>query len=105
MMFGLPDVLTCSRCNRPVVDEAESYETFERMRWSCFHYEFEHQLAGSADDDRNRMQGYVVPRRRVRPPGAARLVRSRLTESRPVGKITSFTIGGISGCSRWVSQA
>lgn len=51
MMLGMPDVLICTRCNRPVVREAESYETFERMHWSCFHYAFEHRMAGSADDD------------------------------------------------------
>jgi hypothetical protein len=26
------------------------YETFERMHWVCFHYEFEHE-ASSADPD------------------------------------------------------
>ena len=26
------------------------YETYERMHWSCFHYEFEHG-AGRADPD------------------------------------------------------
>jgi hypothetical protein len=53
MMLDTPEeVPTCRRCHRPVVREAENFETFERMHWSCcFHYEFEHQAAGSADDD------------------------------------------------------
>jgi hypothetical protein len=32
----------CQRCRRPVVVNAEHYEVFERMHWSCFHYDFEH---------------------------------------------------------------
>jgi hypothetical protein len=32
----------CVRCGRPVEIEAERYETFERMHYVCFHYEFEH---------------------------------------------------------------
>jgi hypothetical protein len=37
----------CVRCNEPVVKNAESYETFEKMHWLCFHLEFEHE--GDAD--------------------------------------------------------
>ena len=52
MMLDMPEqVQTCRRCDRPVVREAYNFEVFERMHWSCFHYEFEHQAAGSADDD------------------------------------------------------
>lgn len=32
----------CLRCGFPVVKSADDYETFERMHWICFHYEFEH---------------------------------------------------------------
>ena len=32
----------CVRCRRPVTVEASMYETFERMHYVCFHYEFEH---------------------------------------------------------------
>jgi hypothetical protein len=35
--------LICVRCGRPVEQEADNYETFERMQWVCFHYEFEHE--------------------------------------------------------------
>lgn len=44
------DELTCARCRQPVVRNADRYEVFERMHWSCFHYEFEHELAGSSAD-------------------------------------------------------
>jgi ferredoxin len=44
-------VRRCVRCGRPVIREAERFEVFEQMHWTCFHYEFEHQAAGSADDD------------------------------------------------------
>jgi hypothetical protein len=43
--------LLCSRCGRPVERNHDSYETFERMHWACFHYEFEHDLTGSGDPD------------------------------------------------------
>jgi hypothetical protein len=33
----------CVRCGRPVERNRGYYETFERMHWSCFHYEFEHE--------------------------------------------------------------
>lgn len=33
----------CVRCNRRVERHASEYETFEKMHWSCFHYEFEHE--------------------------------------------------------------
>lgn len=45
------EVRTCVRCGRPVVRESERFEVFEQMHWTCFHYEFEHQAAGSAVDD------------------------------------------------------
>jgi hypothetical protein len=32
----------CVRCNKPVVKNKEYYETFEKMHWICFHFEFEH---------------------------------------------------------------
>lgn len=32
----------CVKCNRRVDRHANEYETFEKMHWSCFHYEFEH---------------------------------------------------------------
>jgi len=41
----------CVRCGRPVERNGDQYETFERMHWSCFHYEFEHEMAGSGDPD------------------------------------------------------
>lgn len=42
----------CARCGRPVEGaERKYYETFERMHWTCFHYEFEHEVAGSSDPD------------------------------------------------------
>lgn len=34
----------CERCNRSVTRNRENYETFERMHWVCFHYEFEHSV-------------------------------------------------------------
>lgn len=40
--------LVCRRCGRPVRENAARYETFERMHYVCFHYEFEH---GEADVD------------------------------------------------------
>ncbi|HUE58227.1 MAG TPA: hypothetical protein VMO88_01460 [Acidimicrobiales bacterium] len=39
------DELLCSRCTRPVRVSAAEYETFERMHYGCFHYEFEHDPA------------------------------------------------------------
>lgn len=36
------DLPICVRCNLPVEKNADSYETFERMHWLCFHLEFEH---------------------------------------------------------------
>ncbi|MGW9418288.1 hypothetical protein ACWGRS_11535 [Cellulosimicrobium funkei] len=35
--------LVCRRCHRSVRVGAAEYETFERMHYVCFHYEFEHQ--------------------------------------------------------------
>jgi hypothetical protein len=37
-----PETPECQRCHRPVIRNRANYETFERMHWSCFHYEFEH---------------------------------------------------------------
>jgi len=41
----------CVRCGRPVERNRDLYETFERMHWACFHYEFEHDVNGSGDPD------------------------------------------------------
>jgi hypothetical protein len=38
----------CVRCGKPVVRNLGHYETFEKMHWVCFHYEFEHS---SSDRD------------------------------------------------------
>lgn len=38
----------CLACHRPVENTAQ-YETFEKMHWVCFHYEYEH---GDIDIDR-----------------------------------------------------
>lgn len=51
MLSMADEVRTCVRCARRVVREAERFEVFEQMHWSCFHYEFEHQEAGSGDGD------------------------------------------------------
>ena len=37
------DERECQRCRRAVVVNAAMYDVFERMHWSCFHYEFEHE--------------------------------------------------------------
>lgn len=34
--------LDCVRCGRAVEASKEQYEVFERMHYTCFHYEFEH---------------------------------------------------------------
>jgi hypothetical protein len=34
--------LLCRRCGRPVGVSAAEFETYERMHYVCFHYEFEH---------------------------------------------------------------
>lgn len=39
----------CVRCHRPVRKNASMYETYEKMHWVCFHYEFEH--GGDLDPD------------------------------------------------------
>ncbi|WP_448630881.1 hypothetical protein [Cellulomonas soli] len=39
------EALACLRCGRPVVLNREHYETFERMHYICFHFEYEHLLA------------------------------------------------------------
>lgn len=42
----------CRRCGNIVLANAQSYETFEGMHWSCFHYVFEHEISdGTADPD------------------------------------------------------
>lgn len=38
----------CVRCQHPVTAKAQNYETFERMHWVCFHFEYEH---GELDPD------------------------------------------------------
>jgi hypothetical protein len=53
----------CTRCQRPVVIEAERYEVFERMHYVCFHYEFEHD---PVDPDEECGAG-GCPSRAVRP--------------------------------------
>ncbi|MDF4251410.1 hypothetical protein [Streptomyces sp. WMMB303] len=40
----------CVRCGRVVRVNADLYDTFERMHWVCFHYEFEHAV-GDPDRD------------------------------------------------------
>ena len=37
------DAPLCVRCGRAVVRNRDSYDLFEKMHWSCFHYEFEHE--------------------------------------------------------------
>ncbi|MCC2316053.1 hypothetical protein [Cellulomonas xiejunii] len=37
----------CRRCGGEVVANAESFDVFEQMHYTCFHYEFEH--AGDPD--------------------------------------------------------
>jgi hypothetical protein len=44
------DAPVCVRCGVPVVRERDHYETFEKMHWSCFHYEFEHDLGDGLRD-------------------------------------------------------
>lgn len=34
--------LTCRRCHQAVIANADSFEVFEQMHYTCFHYEFEH---------------------------------------------------------------
>jgi hypothetical protein len=38
----IAESLLCVRCGRPVRASATQFETFERMHYVCFHYEFEH---------------------------------------------------------------
>jgi hypothetical protein len=33
----------CVRCNKPVEENKEQYEVFEKMHWLCFHLEYEHE--------------------------------------------------------------
>jgi len=35
--------LICVRCNKPVEENKEQYEVFEKMHWLCFHLEYEHE--------------------------------------------------------------
>lgn len=42
--------LICRRCSRPVRVSRDYYETFERMHYVCFHYEFEHDLSNQDTD-------------------------------------------------------
>jgi len=50
-MSDLDRDLSCRRCNRPVRVNRDNYETFERMHYVCFHYEFEHDLTRTANTD------------------------------------------------------
>lgn len=34
--------MICVRCGRPVCASAQQYDVFEKMHYTCFHYEFEH---------------------------------------------------------------
>jgi hypothetical protein len=36
--------LICIRCGRPVLKNKDNYETFEKMHWICFHFEYEHTV-------------------------------------------------------------
>lgn len=45
--------LNCARCGRAVEASRDQYEVFERMHYTCFHYEFEHH----ADPDVECMAG------------------------------------------------
>jgi hypothetical protein len=36
-------VNTCTACGGQVLVSSTWFETFERMHWTCFHYEFEHE--------------------------------------------------------------
>jgi len=31
------------KCNKPVEENKDRYEVFERMHWLCFHLEYEHE--------------------------------------------------------------
>ena len=33
----------CKRCNKPVLENAQTYDVFEQMHWLCFHLEYEHE--------------------------------------------------------------
>ena len=49
---GLAEYPICIRCRRPIVRHASQASVFERMHWSCFHFEFEHSTEdGSGDPD------------------------------------------------------
>lgn len=41
-MMSTNEPLLCQRCGRPVEVSAAEFQTFERMHYVCFHYEFEH---------------------------------------------------------------
>ncbi|MFI9818689.1 DUF7660 family protein [Saccharothrix variisporea] len=45
------DDLVCRRCDRPVRSNRDYYETFERMHYVCFHYEFEHDMSDADPDE------------------------------------------------------
>jgi len=40
----------CRRCGGPVVLNREHYETFERMHYTCFHFEYEHRRIDVDED-------------------------------------------------------
>lgn len=41
--IAMAEIKLCARCNKPVEENAESYDVFEQMHWLCFHLEFEHE--------------------------------------------------------------
>lgn len=41
--------LRCTACGGPVIRNQDQFETFERMHWVCFHYEFEHDSERDRD--------------------------------------------------------
>lgn len=78
-----PEGLTCARCGRSVEASKDQYEVFERMHYTCFHYEFEHP--GDPDVE---CFGEVVPQldsgsRRFASASRALSLRRRVTPSCP----------------------
>lgn len=33
----------CVKCNKPVEENKDQYEVYEKMHWLCFHLEYEHE--------------------------------------------------------------
>ena len=65
LMPSKGEELTCVRCGRPVRQNRDSFEIFERMHYVCFHYEFEHD---PFDPDEECDAG-GCPSSRLSPPG------------------------------------